>query len=85
MLENSMFNRLPSGSQVDVLVKKGTVVARRHYKDWTITLYFLNNYFVELWVKQDLEIIGTFHKSVNPLAIMEPYTDIIELPAFLDV
>ena len=69
MLEYKLFNRLPSWSQVEVLTKNGTVVARRNYKEWSITLYSLNNYFVELWVKQNLEIVGSFHHSVNTLEI----------------
>lgn len=82
MIEYPLFNRLPSWSQVEVLNKKGTVVAQRTHKDWEITLYSLNNFFVELWVKPDLEIIGSFHSSVNPLAILEPYTQDIQLEDF---
>ena len=82
MLEYKLFNRLPSWSQVEVLTKKGTVMARRNHKEWSITLYSLNNYFVELWVKQDLEIVGSFHNSVNPLEILEPYMKDIQLPDF---
>jgi hypothetical protein len=80
MFEYNLFNQLPAWSQINVLNKKGTVVAQRQHKEYTITLYYLNNYFVELWEKQNLEIIGAFHKSVSPLAILEPYTDTIHLP-----
>jgi hypothetical protein len=79
MLEYKLFNRLPSWSQVDVLTKKGTVVGQRHHNEWAITLYSLNNYFVELWVKQELEIVGSFHSSANPLEILEPYMQDIQL------
>jgi hypothetical protein len=80
-----MFNRLPAGSQVEVLAKKGTVLAQREHKEWTITLFSLNNYFVELWEKKGLELIGTFHKTVQPLAILEPYMDDIEIQDFFEI
>ncbi len=81
MFEYKLFNQLPAWSQVDVLNKNGTILAQRHHKDYTITLFHLNNYFVELWQKHGLEIIGTFHESVNPLTILEPYTESIHLPS----
>ncbi|KAA5541147.1 hypothetical protein [Adhaeribacter rhizoryzae] len=82
MIEYPLFNRLPSWSQVEVLTNKGTVVAQRNHKDWHITLYTLNNFFVELWEKPNLEIIGSFHSSVNPMAILEPYTQDIQIEDF---
>jgi hypothetical protein len=80
VLEYSLFNQLPVWSQVEVLKKKGNAVAQRQYKDWTISLYSLDNYFVELWVKPSLEIIGAFHRSVKPMAILEPYMEYLEIP-----
>jgi len=80
VIEYSMFNRLPTWSQVEVLTKQGTVVTQRQHKDWTITLYVFNDYFVELWAKQNLEIVGSFKKSVKPLDILEPYIDYLDVP-----
>ena len=82
MIEYSMFNRLPTWSQVEVLAKQGTVVAQRHHKNWTITLFSMNEYFVELWANQQLEIIGSFHKTAKSLDILEPYMDYLEVPDF---
>ena len=75
-----MFNRLPTWSQVEVLAKQGTIVAQRQHKDWTITLFSLNDYFVEVWANQHLEIIGSFQKTAKPLDILEPYIDYLEVP-----
>jgi len=75
-----MFNRLPTWSQVEVLAKQGTIVAQRQHKDWTITLFSLNDYFVEVWANQHLEIIGSFQKKAKPLDILEPYIDYLEVP-----
>jgi len=85
MIEYSMFNRLPAGSQVAVLGKEGTVVAKRLHKGYNITLYSINNYFVELWRKENFEIIGSFHRSVSPLTILEPYLDVLEVPDLSDI
>jgi hypothetical protein len=78
MLEYKMFNRLPSWSQVEVLTQTGTVVAQRHHNGWAITLYSLNNYFVERWARQELEIVCSFQRAANPLDIMEPYMQDIQ-------
>jgi hypothetical protein len=85
MLEHAMFEKLPAWSQVAVLAEKGTVLAHRRHKEWAITLYSLNNYFVERWVKQEWDIVGSFHKSASPLAILEPYMETIDLQRFLEV
>lgn len=83
MIEYTLFNRLPAGSQIAILAQKGTKVAQRNHKEWTVTLYTLHNYFVESWVKSGTEIIGTFQNSADPLAILEPYLDAIEVQHLL--
>jgi hypothetical protein len=85
MLEHAMFDRLPVGSQIDVLAQKGTVLAQRQHKEWSITLFSMHNYFVELWAKQELEIVGSFHKTANPMEILEPYMEGIDMEGELDV
>lgn len=79
MFEYKLFNQLPTWSQVEVLTKTGTIVAQRNHNGWTITLYSLDNYFVELWIKQDLEVVGSFHRSADPMEILEPYMQHIRL------
>jgi hypothetical protein len=84
MLEHAMFQRLPHWSQVDVLAQKGTALTQRRHKGWDITLYALNNYYVELWAKEGLQIVGSFHKTANPMEILEPYMEEIILQNFKD-
>ncbi len=85
MLEYTLFHYLPLRNQVELLTRQGTALAQRNHKGWSITLYELNNYFVERWEKSGLEIIGTFKKSASPLSILEPYIDNMEVQSFLDV
>ena len=79
-----MFNRLPAGSKVEILATKGIILAKRQHLDYCITLFSLNNYFVELWKKEGMEIIGTFHSTVEAMAILEPYLDTLDLGTLLD-
>ena len=83
MIEYTLFNRLPAGSQLAILAQKGNKLAQRNHKEWVITLYTLHNYFVESWAKSGTEIIGTFQASADPLEILEPYLDFIEVQHLL--
>lgn len=82
MLEYTLFRKLPFGSQIDELNQKGTLLAVRNHKDWTITLYMVHNHFVERWAKNGLDIIGTFQKAANSISILEPYIDTWDAPKF---
>ncbi|WP_242929337.1 hypothetical protein [Pontibacter vulgaris] len=84
MLEYSMFDRLPFRSQTETLAKHGTLLARRSYNNWTVTLYTLNNSFVEVWSGNEIEVMSSFKNSANAIAILEPYTDAIDVQDFLD-
>ena len=85
MIEHSLFHQLPLRNQVELLARQGTAVAHRNYKGWSITLYAINNYFVERWEKSGLEIVGTFKNSASPLAILEPYLDNLEVQQLLEI
>jgi hypothetical protein len=85
MIEYKVFQRLPSWSQVEVLTRTGTLLAQRHYLNWTITLYTFQHHFVEVWARENLDIVTSFRPSANTLEILEPYTDQMEvedLPGF---
>lgn len=68
-----MFERLPLRSQAETLAKEGTILAQRRFNHWTVTLYTLNNTFVELWTGEEAQVISTFKKSANAMAVLEPY------------
>ena len=85
MQEYSMFERLPFRSQEEALAKGGTMLAQRKHNSWTVTLYALNNSFVELWSGETLQVYSTFKKSANALAILEPYADEVDVGDVLDL
>ncbi|GAA4424915.1 hypothetical protein GCM10023188_05310 [Pontibacter saemangeumensis] len=84
MLEFSMFQRLPSWSQAEVLAKEGTVLAKRQHLEWSVSLYSLNNRFVELWEKEGLQITTSFRKDATALAIVEPYLEYVDVQHLMD-
>ena len=84
MLEYNMFQRLPSWSQVEVLSRTGTPLAQRQHLDWTITLYTFQHRFVDVWRRAGLEVVTSFQPRANTLAILEPYTDQMEVEDWLD-
>ena len=79
MLEYSLFERLPFRSQAEAIAKDGTLLAQRNYNKWTVTLYELNNSFVELWNGEQVQVYSTFKQSANKVAIFEPYIDHVEV------
>lgn len=84
MLEYSMFERLPFRSQAESLAKDGTILAQRNYNGWEVTLYSLNGLFVELWAGKEAQVISTFKKSANAIAVLDPYIDDMNVQDFLN-
>ncbi|MER2996811.1 hypothetical protein [Pontibacter populi] len=78
MLEYSMFERLPFRKQAEIIAKNGTLVAQRNYKQWMVTLYKVNNSFVELWSGDNMQVYSTFKQSANTVAIFDPYLDEVD-------
>lgn len=85
MLENASFQRLPAWSQAEILTKTGTLLAQRIHQDWDVRLYSLHHQFVELWVKDGMEITASFRQSASPIAILEPYMEDINLADLVDI
>lgn len=73
MLEYSMFERLPYRSQREALKKEGTLIAQRQVNGYTILLYTIGHTFVEVWTGTEAEVVTTFKKSANVMAVLEPY------------
>ncbi|MHC2991648.1 hypothetical protein OB13_08635 [Pontibacter sp. HJ8] len=78
MLEYSWFERLPLRSQTETLARDGIVLAQRRVNNWTVTLYDLNNTYVEVWAGQEAQVISTFRKAVSAMAVLEPYMENME-------
>lgn len=73
MIEYSLFERLPSWTQVEVLHQAGTRLGQRQHQDWTISLYNWQHRFVEVWTRAGQEVVTSFRPDASPLAIVEPY------------
>ena len=79
MFEYTLFHRLPVWSQVEVLTRKGNLISERKHKDYVITLYHLDHYFVEVWAKGTLRISTSFKETTPAVAILEPYLEQLEI------
>lgn len=80
-----MFERLPFRSQAEIIAKDGTVLAQRKHNKWVVTLYAVNNSFVELWTGEDIQVYSIFKRSANALAVLEPYVDEIDVQDVLNL
>ncbi len=83
MLEYSMFERLPLHYQTETLSKKGLILGQRTYNGWAVTLYTLNDAFVELWSGNGMAVTSTFKKSADALAVLAPYVDAVDIAAWM--
>ncbi|MFC6999927.1 hypothetical protein [Rufibacter roseus] len=79
MLEHALFERLPNWSQVEMLNRNGILLAQRAFNGSTVSLYALNDFFVERWSKNQVEVIGSFYRTANPMQIFEPYLNGVEV------
>ncbi len=79
-----MFERLPLRSQAETLAKEGTLLGQRQFNSWTVTLYTLHNAFVEVWTGEEAQVISTFKKSANAMAVLEPYVEGLDVQGMLD-
>ncbi|AMM51796.1 hypothetical protein TH61_12255 [Rufibacter sp. DG15C] len=84
MLEYSIFRKLPPWMQAQELAQKGAFLAIRYHKDWTIKLYYIDNRFVEVWGRGDLQVVGTFLEPANALHVVEPYLGNLDVQDFLN-
>ena len=73
------FSKMPAWAQAEVLEREGTELARRLHNGWEVSLFSIDNYYVELWEKQELKITTTFRKSAKAIAVLEPYMESIEV------
>lgn len=79
MIEFSDFKQLPEWSQLDALQKEGIALGQREHKAWTVTLYSMQQHFVELWQKEGFYVITSFRQDAATYAVAEPYLDQVDL------
>ena len=79
MQEYSMFERLPFRSQKEIVARDGTLLAQRRHNNWLVTLYETDHAFIEHWCGDDVQVFTSFKKTVNAVAIYEPYVNLINV------
>ena len=84
MFEYSMFHQLPVWTQTEVLARKGSFLAKRNHKGYTISLFALDTYFVEVWSRGALKISTSFRPVTRAATIMEPYLADISIEQLLE-
>lgn len=83
MSEFSFLHQLPRRHQAELLARKGIFLAKRYHGESEVKLYAIEDYFVEVWARQGIEVISTFQKMTPPLAILESYVNDLDVPSFL--
>ncbi|QCR21192.1 hypothetical protein [Pontibacter sp. SGAir0037] len=78
MISAEEFNNLPPHVQAQLALEKGHYLHHR-IKGWCkIDLYWLFDFYVELWFLYDLKTIGLVRALTNN-ASLEPYLETIKL------
>jgi hypothetical protein len=78
MISPEEFNKLPPHLQADLALSKGHYVHHR-IKGWCkIDLYWLYDFYVELWFFYDLKSIGLV-RALTTYSSLDPYADTIKL------
>jgi hypothetical protein len=72
------FNRLNEFQQAEFLLDHGVKVAERIYKDFTIFLYQVNLFYVEVYFHNLFNIIQGF-KGFDNITVLDPYLETIDI------
>ena len=78
MIRAEEFNQLPPHLQAELVLGQGHYLHNR-IRGWCkIDLYWLHDFYVELWFLYDLKSIGLV-RALTDYAHLEPYLDTIKL------
>lgn len=72
------FNLLDEAEQVALLLAEGVLVAERFYKEFTILLYQLQEFYVEVYYHKTYEVIQGF-RSFENLSALDPFLANIDI------
>ena len=72
------YNLLDTDSQATVLWDKGVFMMNRFEAEYSINLYSLYDFYVEVWYESEENAIHKFRTFKNP-GPLEPYLDRIDL------
>lgn len=74
------FNLLDEIGQAEALLNHGVLIAERLYKDFTIFLYQVNEFYVEVYYHNRFTMIQGFRGFASTTAL-EPYLEEIDITA----
>ncbi|MCC9134925.1 hypothetical protein ACFSKU_19500 [Pontibacter silvestris] len=78
MLSANEFNQLPPHQQAELVLEQGHYLHHR-IRGWCkIDLYWLHDYYVEVWFLYDLKSIGLVRALTNYTSL-DPYVETIKL------
>jgi hypothetical protein len=72
------FNLLDEIAQAEALLNHGVLVAERIYKEFTIFLYQLNRFYVEVYYHNKFTMIQGF-RAFESTTALEPYLEEIDI------
>ena len=76
------FNRLSVPLRGQVVLHQGSKIAERVVKEFMVKLYYLQNFYVEVWLAPTTNQITHVIGFKNTLCL-EPYLELIHMPAIL--
>jgi len=72
------FNLLDEIAQAEALVNHGVLIAERMYKDFTIFLYQVEKFYVEVYYHNKFTMIQGF-RGFDSTTALEPYLEEIDI------
>lgn len=72
------FNQQPLEQRAGILTRQGTFLAMRHRSQYVICLYYINQFFAELWYEPRRHKF-VLARGLQDLVSLEPYLDMINL------
>lgn len=79
----SHFNRLCEKEQRNALLYNGVLIAKRNYSSYTITLFQLNNFYIEIWCTKKGHDIGLV-RAFDSTDELDPYLHDINVGELLE-
>ncbi|MGE0562314.1 MAG: hypothetical protein AB7O47_10885 [Flavobacteriales bacterium] len=80
MLEPNDFQKMDLYNKINQLLLHGTYITKRHFLHFEVSLYYYNNFFVEVW--KNFEFNSIYSIDLAPeRSIKEAYLKSIDLKA----
>lgn len=77
MLSFYDYSKLSPNSKIDYLNKKGRYLCYRNFLKYKIKLYYIDDFFAEIWIDPDNKIFNIFPFTTSKC--LKPYLDSIDI------